>query len=166
MKVVLDTNVLISGLHFEGNENRILVLFYRGMIEVYLSSFILKELEIILEKKFGWEKKQVRILLSKINDIAVIVQPKRKISIIKTNEADNRILECAIEANADYIVTGDRKHLQPLKEFQVVRPFQGRPARLKASHYIFGFPTKTFGNDKEKERRLVNIYLDRILAWW
>jgi|GEM_PF-4351793 len=136
------------------------------MIEVYLSSFILKELEIILEKKFGWEKKQVRILLSKINDIAVIVQPKRKISIIKTNEADNRILECAIEANADYIVTGDRKHLQPLKEFQVVRPFQGRPARLKASHYIFGFPTKTFGNDKEKERRLVNIYLDRILAWW
>ena len=51
-------------------------------------------------------------------DIAIIVQPKRKISVIKTIEADNRILECAIEANADYIVTGDHKHLQPLKEFQ------------------------------------------------
>lgn len=121
IKVVLDTNVLISGLHFEGNENRILVLFYRGIIEVYLSPFILRELEIILEKKFCWEKKQVRILLDKINDIAVIVHPKHKISEIKTKEADNRILECAVEANADYIVTGDTRHLQPLKEFQGIR---------------------------------------------
>ena len=121
IKVVLDTNVLISGLHFEGNENRILVLFYRDIIEVCLSPFILKELEIILEKKFCWEKKQVRILLDKINDIAIIVHPKHKTSEIKTKEADNRILECAVEANADYIVTGDTKHLQSLKEFQGIR---------------------------------------------
>ena len=41
IKVVLDTNVLVSGLNFEGNENRILILFYRRVIEVYFSSFIL-----------------------------------------------------------------------------------------------------------------------------
>ncbi|MFH0797171.1 MAG: putative toxin-antitoxin system toxin component, PIN family [Candidatus Omnitrophota bacterium] len=121
IKVVLDTNVLISSLHFEGNENRISVLFYRGIIEVCLSPFILRELEIVLEKKFCWEKKQVRILLDKINDIAIIVHPKHKISEIKTKEADNRILECAVEANADYIVTGDARHLQSLKEFQGIR---------------------------------------------
>lgn len=48
--------------------------------------------------------------------LATILEPQRRPSVIQRNEADNRILECAVEASADYIVTGDRQHLLPLKE--------------------------------------------------
>ena len=41
--------------------------------------------------------------------------------MIAANEADNRILECAMEASAEYLVTGDRKHLLPLEEHRSVR---------------------------------------------
>ncbi len=116
IKVVLDTNVLISGLNFEGNENQILTLFYRRVIEVYFSSFILRELRTVLEKKFRWEKDRVNFLLEKINDLGIIVNPKCGISIIKVKKDDNRILECAVEARVDYLITGDAKHLQPLKK--------------------------------------------------
>ena len=118
IKVVLDTNVLVSGLNFECNENRILTLFYRRVIEVYFSSFILQELKTVLEKKFRWEKDRVNFLLKKINDIGIIVNPTCNISVIKTKKDDNRILECAVEASVDYLITGDTKHLQPLKKIE------------------------------------------------
>jgi len=47
---------------------------------------------------------------------ATILEPRRRPSVIPSNEADNRILECAIDATADYLVTGDRRHLLPLRE--------------------------------------------------
>ena len=118
VSVVLDTNVLVSGLNFEGNENRILILFYRGVIAVYFSPFILQELRTVLEKKFRWEKDRVNVLLRKINDLGIIVNPTCNISVIRTKKDDNRILECAVEARVDYLITGDTKHLQPLKKIE------------------------------------------------
>ena len=118
IKVVLDTNVLVSGLNFEGNENRILTLFYRRIIEVYFSPFILQELRTVLEKKFRWEKDRVNFLLKKINDLGIIVHPTCNIFVIKTKKDDNRILECVVEARVDYLITGDTKHLQPLKKIE------------------------------------------------
>jgi predicted nucleic acid-binding protein len=52
---------------------------------------------------------------------ATVIDPEISISIVKRNDADNRILECAIAANADYIVTGDRRDLLPLKQFQGIK---------------------------------------------
>ena len=46
------------------------------------------------------------------------MHPKRKVTIIKYKDDDNRILECALEGKAQYIISGDRKHLLPLKEYQ------------------------------------------------
>jgi len=48
---------------------------------------------------------------------ATILEPRQRLSVIPHNEADNRILECALEAPAHYLVTGDRQHLLPLKEY-------------------------------------------------
>ena len=118
VKVVLDTNVFVSGLNFEGKESRVLILFYRGEIEVYLSIFILEELKRILKRKFRWEEGQIKRTLNKIKNSAVVVHPKSKVSVIKEKDSNNRILECALEVKADYIISGDTKHLQPLKEFQ------------------------------------------------
>ncbi len=46
---------------------------------------------------------------------------EESISVVKDNEADNRILECAVAARADYLVTGDKEHLLPIETFRGVR---------------------------------------------
>ena len=51
----------------------------------------------------------------------MIVEPRGLPSVIEGNHADNRILECVVEAAADYLVTGDRRHLLPLREHQGAR---------------------------------------------
>lgn len=83
-KVVIDTNVFISGLNFTGKPSEVLELFVKGKIEVYISPFILKELGRILKEKFEWDERQFQKVLDKIKKKAIMVQPKTKISIIKT----------------------------------------------------------------------------------
>ena len=57
-----------------------------------------------------------------LRDAATIVEPRRLPEVIvEGGHADNRILECAVEASADYLVTGDRRHLLPLEEHQDTR---------------------------------------------
>lgn len=120
-KVVIDTNVFISGLNFTGKPSEVLELFVKGEIEVYISPFILKELGRILREKFEWDERQFQKVLDKIKKKAVIVQPKTKISIIKTKKDDNRILECAVDGSVQYIISGDERHLLPLKNFQGIK---------------------------------------------
>jgi len=120
-KVVIDTNVFISGLIFTGKPSEVLELFIKGEIEVYISPFILKELKGILRKKFEWNEKQLQKILDKIKKKAVIVQPETKISIIKAKKDDNRILECGVDGRVQYIISGDKRHILPLKNFRGIK---------------------------------------------
>ena len=52
-----------------------------------------------------------------IESKAIKVQPKRRLSVIKEKDADNRILECAVEGKTDYIISGDKRHILPLREY-------------------------------------------------
>ena len=47
---------------------------------------------------------------------ATVIEPRRLPETIEGDHADNRVLECAAEASADYLVTGDRRHLLPIGE--------------------------------------------------
>lgn len=120
-KVVIDTNIFISGLNFTGKPSEVLELFINDEIEVYISPFILKEMEKILREKFEWSEEQVERVLDQIKRKAIQVQPKIKISVIKEKEDDNRILECAVEGKVQYIVSGDKRHLLSLKEYQEIK---------------------------------------------
>jgi len=118
LKVVIDTNVFVSGLTFKGKPREVLDLIWRGDIEACISSFILKELEETLRKDFSWDRDQIKHTIEKIKARTILIQPKNKVSVIKENDDDNRILECAIEGTVQYLISGDRKHLLPLKEYQ------------------------------------------------
>ncbi|MBP1699404.1 MAG: hypothetical protein H6Q41_4592 [Deltaproteobacteria bacterium] len=118
LKVVIDTNVFVSGLTFKGKPREVLDLIWRGDIEACISSFILKELEETLKKDFSWDRDQIKHTIEKIKARTILIQPKNKVSVIKENADDNRILECAIEGKVQYLISGDRKHLLPLKEYQ------------------------------------------------
>jgi putative PIN family toxin of toxin-antitoxin system len=118
LKVVIDTNVFVSGLTFKGKPREVLDLIWKGDIEACISSFILKELEETLRKDFSWDRDQIKHTIEKIKAKTILIQPKNKVSVIKKNDDDNRILECAIEGKVQYLISGDRKHLLPLKEYQ------------------------------------------------
>lgn len=117
-KVVIDTNVFVSGLTFKGKPRDVLDLIWRGDIEACISSFILKELEETLKKDFSWDKDQIKHTIEKIKAKTILIQPKNKVSVVKGKDDDNRILECAVEGKVQYLISGDRKHLLPLKEYQ------------------------------------------------
>lgn len=117
-KVVIDTNVFVSGLTFKGKPREVLDLAWKGEIEVCISPFILRELEETLKKDFGWDRDQIKHAIEKIKAKTILIHPKNKVSVIKEKDDDNRILECAIEGRVQYLISGDRKHLLPLKEYQ------------------------------------------------
>lgn len=116
MKVVLDTNVIVSGLNFPGNEQLLLNLARRGRFEWYLSPFILDEVAGVLARKFGWADERLSQALSMLRESATVVEPLQIPQAIKSDHADNHILACAAESRADYLITGDRRHLLPLGE--------------------------------------------------
>ena len=121
MRVVLDTNVIISGLNFPGNERLVLELALRGRFELYLTEFILGEVAGVLGRKFNWNEERIQQALRALSEAANMVEPPRLPEVIEGGHADNRILECAAEASADYLVTGDRRHLLPLEEYRGTR---------------------------------------------
>jgi len=121
LKVVIDTNVYISGLNFAGKPGEILELLIKGEIEVYITSFILGEVERILRERFEWSEGQVQRISDRIKEKTIQVRPKVTVSVIREKDDDNRILECAREGRVQYLVSGDKKHLLPLKEYQGIK---------------------------------------------
>lgn len=121
LRVVMDTNVFISGLNFGGKPGEVLNLLIKEEMEVFVSPFILSELGSIIREKFGWADEQVTRVLSLIEAKAIEVQPKQRLSVIKEKDTDNRILECAVAGEADYIISGDKRHILPLKEYSGIR---------------------------------------------
>ncbi|MGD9289688.1 MAG: putative toxin-antitoxin system toxin component, PIN family [Desulfobacterales bacterium] len=117
LKAVLDTNVIISGLNFSGSPAQVLELVAKGAIQNVISQGILDEVQGVLVKKFSWGKDMAQDAIEWLRLVSEIVDPQEKISAV-AHEPDNRIIECAISGNATLIVSGDKKHLQPLKEFQ------------------------------------------------
>ena len=112
----MDTNVIVSGLNFPGNERMVLELALRGRFELFLPRFILGEAAGVLVRKFGWDAERAAQALSVLENAATVIEPPHMTEIIEGGHADNRILECAVAANAGYLVTGDRRHLLPIGE--------------------------------------------------
>ena len=75
----------------------------------------------MLGRKFDWAEERSAQAVRALRDSATIVEPCRIPEEIEGGHPDNRILECAVEASADYLVTGDRRHLLPLEEYQGAR---------------------------------------------
>jgi len=118
---VVDTNVLVSATLFGGNPEKILDLAEAAKIEILISEEILEEFTEVLQEKFGFSSSMAELAASGIREISTLIIPIQRLSVIKEKEADNRVLECVVEGKAQYIVTGDTKHLQPLKEYRGIK---------------------------------------------
>jgi putative PIN family toxin of toxin-antitoxin system len=111
IRIVLDTNVVISAhLKDKGAEARVFDLVANRLVSLCVSEAILTEYEGVLSRrKFSIDKERVNLSMDLIRDVAVLVSPTEVVSA-SSDEPDNRFLECAEEANADYLVTGNKRH--------------------------------------------------------
>ncbi len=117
MKVVFDTNVFVSAFIVPGSKGEdALLLAQRRKVDLHSSVPILTETARILRTKFDQSEKDISGALKMIARATTIVRPSRAVGVLE-NEPDNRILECAVMAQADLIVTGDH-HLLDLREIE------------------------------------------------
>jgi len=117
MRVVFDTNIFISTLVIPGSiaEKAILKILV-GHDQLVISKAIINEVLQVLARKFSRDRENLSRVAVWLSDIGVLVRPKRKIHDLE-DEPDNRMLECAVEGNAEAIVTGDKRMLE-LGRFQ------------------------------------------------
>lgn len=120
MRVVCDTNVLVSGILFSGHPRRILTMASRGEVANFTSPALLREAEeVLLRPKFGLQADQVTGIIALFRDSFEIVHPSLRIRAVAADPADNMVLETAAAARAEAIVSGDR-HLLDLSEWEGV----------------------------------------------
>lgn len=117
LRVVFDTSVLVPAFALPGSKSEVaFLLVVRGKILLFSSPAILAEVANKLRQKFSVPENEIVSMLKEVSKSSQIVRPTEKIRAIK-DDPDNRILECAVAAQADLIVTGD-KHLLKLKGFR------------------------------------------------
>jgi len=121
LKVVFDTNVYISAILTAGTPRAILSeSFRREEIEVLVSEPILTEIERILRLKIRRSLEDVVTILIAVRQNSTLISSESELLVIAEDKADNRIIECAFQGKAQYVVSGDR-HLLNLKEYQGIR---------------------------------------------
>ena len=122
MRITVDTNVLISATFWYGDSHKIIELVEQKKLILVLSKNILQEYSEVLEydeiqEKIIDKNLDMKYTLHKLISLATIVEPTLRLDIVKDDSDDNRVLECALEGQVDYIITQDN-HLLKLKQFQ------------------------------------------------
>lgn len=112
IRVTADTNIYISALNFGGMPERVLTLARNGLLELAISDAILSEIARVLTVKFRWASGPVRDALLEIAAYTKRIKPTKRVDVVLQDPTDNRILECAIEASSEWIVSGDTHLLQ------------------------------------------------------
>ena len=126
MRIVLDTNVLVSAILSPRSKSAQIIRYVLdGVVDLLISHDILEETHRVvhyprivqLMKKNNVAPKEVDFVIEKLSSIAVITPGELTLDVIHDDPSDNKILSCAVEGQANFIISGDR-HLTDLKEFQ------------------------------------------------
>ena len=111
IRVVLDTNVIVSALlKPEGLESTVFVLALRSQMLLCISEPVFAEYDDVLRRpRLKLKPAEIDATLTAIRERPHLVEPKQRLSISK-HESDNRFLECAETARADYLINGNTRH--------------------------------------------------------
>lgn len=120
-KVVLDTNVIISALFWEGNSRKIYDLVREGKLITLLSDDMERELIRVLGyEKFGLSPQEILPFIRSLRTYAKHVETKSNIAVVIADPTDNIFLECALDGGADCIISGD-KHLLDIRVYRGIK---------------------------------------------
>ena len=115
IRVVLDTNVIVSGLlAADSLPATILDLALQGKIHAAVSPSILAEMARVLRRpRFGFEPRKIGSFLALFKSRSKLVSPKKTLNLCRGDSSDNRFLECAEAAKTEFLVTGNKSHFPP-----------------------------------------------------
>ena len=117
IRLVLDTNTLISAVGWRDSKQRRILeaCLFKKYLLIESPDLLNEFLAVISRPKFSFVSEEERNeFMTRLMSHCEMVEPKRKVNIVKQDPADNKVLECSLEGKADYIITGDR-HLLNLK---------------------------------------------------
>jgi putative PIN family toxin of toxin-antitoxin system len=122
VRIVCDTNVLVSGVLFGGFARQLLVLVSRGKLTNFISQDLLREVEAVLSRpKFQLSPAQAFAIIGVFREtFEHVSSPAQPVRVVESDPDDDRVLEAAQVAGAEVIVTGD-KHLLSLGTWQGIR---------------------------------------------
>ena len=109
---MVDTNVIVSALVFGGLPRRIFELVEGGYCELFYAAEIQEETRRVLRDKFGWDEDRLDRYLRTLWSLGKRMVLRHRVNAVREDPDDNRILECALAADADVIVSGDRHLLK------------------------------------------------------
>lgn len=119
IRVVVDTNILVSALLFGGKPGQLIPLWKTGKIQPHLSREIMDEyLRVLSCPKFELTESEITYLVYReILPYFEMATVKTRAEIVKADPSDDKFLHCALSAAADCIISGDR-HLLSLGSYQ------------------------------------------------
>lgn len=120
IRALLDTNVIISAILFGGLPGQLLSLAQKRSYAMITSPILLDELRGKLSGKFRLSGSDLEDTMEMLDEFCEVVSTVESLQVIKDDPDDDRVLECAVAGQADYIVSGDR-HLRNLGEFRGIR---------------------------------------------
>ena len=124
MKIVIDANIFVSAFLWGRNPNEIILRVDNRWDTLFITDEILAEADIVFRKrKFHLTEEEIEYYIRRIKEISTkikVADSERVTDSGCRDKDDNRYLECAVAANADYIISGDI-HLRELKEYRGIR---------------------------------------------
>jgi putative PIN family toxin of toxin-antitoxin system len=120
LRVVFDTNIFVSAFVFPGGTADLAMLrMFSSQDQLCTSRILLLELSRVLAEKFKYNTEEISRVAMIVTERSELIQPQLKLAVLG-DEPDNRVLECAVAAKADIIVTGDKAMLA-LKAYNGIR---------------------------------------------
>jgi uncharacterized protein len=129
MRVVIDTNVVVSRyLSSHGAPAQVFDSWQEKLFDVLVSEPILEEYERVLKyphvrAKHQLSDTEIAQIIEDFANLAKIIQPTKHLAVITADPDDDKFLECAVEGNAAYIISGN-KHLYDLKAYRGIQIFK------------------------------------------
>ncbi|MBI4406207.1 MAG: putative toxin-antitoxin system toxin component, PIN family [Deltaproteobacteria bacterium] len=121
VRACIDTNIWVSALISSGAPSKVVELAFRRKFNLVLSPAMLDELHRTMVSKFEFTRSFAGKVRFRISQVADLYNPTGSIRIVPGKHFDNLVLETAVLGKAKYLVTGDRKHLLPIKVFHNVK---------------------------------------------
>jgi putative PIN family toxin of toxin-antitoxin system len=112
VRVTADSNIYISAIYFKGKPLELIHRAVDGDVELAISAHILDEVLRVARQKFGASAEDIRAISDLLSDWATLFVTTSAISVITDDPSDNRILECAVDSQSSFLITGDRHLLQ------------------------------------------------------
>lgn len=119
IRVVLDTNILVSAIVFGGTPKKILNMILGGKLVGVTSVSLMAELSEVVHKKFPFRDTELEYLEEQMKVDFEIVRPRKILKVVRDID-DNMVLEGAVAGGCDFVVTGD-KDLLDLGNYKGIR---------------------------------------------